>query len=229
MDAILNPISFDGQHLRPLNDATMRLLHFHECGDSFEDMDKDRGFFCMLVALSITGAPVENLATERPSGLLKQGIPHVPSFPAEGFILQNMQAFKHLRRISLCLDSPASAPDPRFPWILEAAALLEHLEISVTYDKLPGIRGVLTAPLKRDTFMNLRTLLLESARFAEEDIVNFLVRRAQSLVNVTLWDCSLIGDSTWKGVIQALAEAESVNHESFILKSPKDADIVAHL
>ncbi len=224
MDAILNPqISLDGQHFLPLSDAAMRLMQFHEGGDSVGFMCNNGGFFCMLAALIITGASVENLITERPQGLLKQGIPPVPPFTSVDLEMRSVKAFKNLRRISLCLDSPSSA-GPGFPSCLEAADQLEHLEISVTYASMPSLYGRLNLP-NGTSFMKLRTFVLESATFAKENIVEFLLRRAQSLIHVALWDCHLVEGGTWKAVVQALAEAESVKYESFILKSPKDDPI----
>lgn len=220
MDAVLNPLtSLNGQYPLLLSDAALRLMHFHEGGDSVGFVFNNGGFCCLLAALIITGASVESLITERPQSLLKQGIPAVPPFLSVYLEMRSVNEFKNLRRINLCLDSPRSGLGPAFPSCLEAADQLEHLEISVTY--MPRTDSRLTVLQNKTSFMKLHTLVLESATFTKEAIIEFLIRRARSLIRVALWNCQLVKRETWKAVVQALAEAEHVEYKSFILNTAR--------
>lgn len=222
MDAVLDPpISCDGQHLFSLSDAAMRLLEFPEGLIESGEFGNELGVFCMLEALAITGVPVENLVTERTSGLLKQGIQPVYRILADCFEHRFAKAFRHLRKISLCLDCPDSTFNRGLSTCLQRAEQLEHLEISETYlvESLTNELQIFAAPIR---FPKLHTLVLEKANLRKRNLSQFIVRHAASLTTVTLWDCYVSG--SWRDVIQALADAKDVHFESFILKSPRDEE-----
>ncbi len=216
-DAILGPLtSLDGQHFLPLSDAVMRLLGFLD-----GDTENCPGFYCILKALAITGTPVENLITERTSGLLKHGVQTMNPFSTEECERRFAKAFRHLRKISLCLDRHDSTFDCGLSRCLQAAEQLEHLEISETHvvESSDNQLQVLAAPIQ---FPKLHTLVLERTNIQSHNLTHFIVRHAPSLTSVALWDCYVSG--SWRDVIQALSEAKNVHFESFILKSPRDEE-----
>ncbi|KAF7506601.1 hypothetical protein GJ744_011638 [Endocarpon pusillum] len=220
MDAVLDPItSFDGQHLLPLSDSVMRLLRFPEGPIEPGKFTNCAGFFCMLEAVAITGVPVENLITERTSGLLKHGIQPVDPFLADDFEHRFAKAFRHLRKISLCLDCPDSTFNSGLHTCLQRAEQLEHFEISETHlvESLTNELQIFAAPIQ---FPKLHTLVLEKASLRTQNIRRFIVRHAPSLTTVALWDCYISG--SWRDAIQVLADAKNVHFELFILKSPRD-------
>ena len=222
MDTVLDPLtSFDGQHLLPLSDAVMRLLEFPERLIRRGILSNCVGFFCMLEALAITGVPVENLITERTSGLLKHGIQPVNPFLADDFEHRFAKAFRHLRKISLCLDCPDSTFNCGLYTCLQRAEQLEHLEISETHlvESLTNELQIFAAPIR---FPKLHPLVLEKANLRNQHLSRFIVRHAPSLTTVALWDCYISG--SWRDVIQVLADAKNVHFESFILKSPRDEE-----
>lgn len=217
------------RHALPLIDAAMRLLKFPKDITRSLEVPQDKGFFCVLRALAITGATVENLVTERATGLLKCGIQTTTPFSAVEFGNQFAQAFKHLRRLVLCLHWPEPNLGQGLSMCLLAADLLEHLEISVTSDNLllPTKKvEIFSISLQ---YRRLHTLVLERVEFSADEIVRFIQRQASSLVSVAMWECCLDGHGSWETVLQKLHERVDLHLQSFILKSPRDAEIIRRL
>jgi hypothetical protein len=232
IDAIVDPpVSSDGQHLLPLSDAAMRLLEFPGNDVPSVDAQDNGGFPCVLKALAISGAPIENLVTEPVPGLVKVGFRFrtpLTVFPKD-FEHTFAQAFRSLRRISICLDEPNQNCAMGFSRCLQAAEQLEHLELSITHNSMSFIIHENKVLPSLACFTKLHTLVLESVSFSAEAITSFIVRHGQSLNSVALWDCPLCEPDRWKDVVQALAEAEDLYLETFILKSPLDVEINEHL
>ena len=145
----------------PASDATFRVF-------SYVKSSPDHGFFTILRALGATGANVDMLVTERTMGLLKQGISLREFSGKTAFHQDYVQGFRHLRKISLCVDDNWEEASSANGWnvqdtalseCIRAAANLEHLELSLT---APVRRYLaLSCLLPFTSLPNLHTLVLE--------------------------------------------------------------------
>lgn len=215
----------------PENDINNLLLHFQK-NNILSKIPQISivGFFCMLAALSITKCPVENLVTERASGLVKQGVLSTEHHAVENFRYKFADAFTSLRKVCVCLQMPGSPDSATVLCCLQTARQLEHLEISFT-DYETYLLHDSESWLTCDSFPCLHTLVLEGLLCTGRAITRFIVHHANSLVSVALWDCKLwmCDEPSWKAVVEGLASAKTLQLESFILKSPKDAETLRHL
>lgn len=208
----------------PASDASLRIAEKY--------ISPEDGFFTVLRALAATGAAVDILVTERTANLLKQGISLRRFCRTELFYEPYSRGFRKLRKISLCVDD-RHWKDIALSECILAATNLEHLELSLTHKVPswhfpPGRCIPLHCLLPSAPLRNLSTLVLEGLHATAEEMASFLVLQAAILRHLTLWNIQLCADGLWKDVLAQLCACEDFHPESFILKSPEDADVRQH-
>jgi hypothetical protein len=215
----------------PASDASLRLGIFPDPLTS-----PDHGLFTILRALAATGANVPMLVTERTTGLLKQGVSSLKFSRREPFHQEYARGFQQLRKISLCVDDDWGLPsttsrveDTAISACIIAATHLEHLELSLTHkNTLNGTCLPLRCFLPYTALRKLHTLVLEGVHATAKEITSFLVLQAASLRHLTLWDVRLLADDLWEHVLAVLCVFKTFHLDSFVLKSPEDADVRQH-
>lgn len=110
---------------------------------------------------------------------------------------------------------------------IQAATNLEHLELSVTH-KLGGDCLPLRCLLPSTALRNLHTLVLEGIYATTREVTSFLVPQAASLRHLTLCNVELLAGDLWEHVLAVLCVCTAFHLDSFVLKSPKDADVYEH-
>jgi hypothetical protein len=215
----------------PASDASLRQLTLAEPSKS-----PDNGFLAILRALAATGADVNTLVTERTTGLLKHGI-SLNNFSKRTLFHQAyVRGFRQLRKISLRVDDDWS-PNPTTSKVQEtalsacflAATNLEHLELSLTHTSTSvGKCLPLRCLLPYAALHSLHTLVLEGVFATAKEITSFLVLQAASLRHLSLWNIQLLAGDLWEHVLAVLCVCKAFRLDSFVLKSPEDADVRQH-
>jgi hypothetical protein len=215
----------------PASDASLRLGIFPAPLES-----PDHGLFTILRALAATGANVPMLVTERTTGLLKQGVSLGKFSRRTLFHQAYARGFRQLHKISICVDDDwefrstgSTVDDTALSACILAATQLEHLELSVTHkNTLRGTCLPLRCFLPYTALRKLHTLVLEGIHATAKEITSFLVLQAASLRHLTLWKVELLAGDLWEHVLAVLCVFKAFRPDSFILKSPEDADVRQH-
>ena len=109
-----------------------------------------------------------------------------------------------------------------------AATNLEHLELSVTHDNMSGRCLPFRCLLPSTALRKLHTLVLEGIHATAKEVTSFLVPQAASLRHLTLCNVQLLADGLWEHVLAVLCDCTAFHLDSFVLKSPVDADVRQH-
>jgi hypothetical protein len=111
---------------------------------------------------------------------------------------------------------------------IQAATNLEHLELSVTHKNMVGSCLPLRCLLPKTALRNLHTVVLEGIHATAREVTSFLVPQAASLRHLTLCNVRLLADDLWEHVLAVLCDCMAFHLDSFVLKSPIDADVRQH-
>lgn len=146
-----------------------------------------------------------------------------------------MRGFGQLRKISLCVDDDwtndptgSKVQDTALSACIQAATNLEHLELSVTHKNTFGSCLPLRCLLPSTALRNLHTLVLEGIHATAREVTSFLIPQAASLRHLTLCNVQLLEDDLWEHVLAVLRDCTAFHLDSFVLKSPEDADVRQH-
>jgi len=111
---------------------------------------------------------------------------------------------------------------------IQAATNLEHLELSVTHKHISGCCLPLRCLLPSTALRNLHTVVLEGIQATAREVTSFLVPQGASLRHLTLYNVQLLADDLWEHVLAVLCNCTAFHLDSFVLKSPEDADVWQH-
>jgi hypothetical protein len=146
-----------------------------------------------------------------------------------------VRGFGHLRKVSLCVDdnwgndpTGSKAQDIALSAFILAASHLEHLELSVTHRNAAESCLPLRCLLPSTSLRNLHTLVLEGIRATAREMTSFLVPQATNLRHLALCNVQLLTDDLWEHVLAVLRDCTAFRLDSFVLKSPVDADVLQH-
>jgi hypothetical protein len=147
-----------------------------------------------------------------------------------------VRGFSQLRKVSLCVDDDlgndptgSKVQDTALSACIQAATSLEHLELSVTHKlNMSGSWAPLRCLLPSTTLHNLHTLVLEGIWATAREVTSFLVPQAASLRHLTLYNVRLVAGDLWEHVLAVLCVCTAFHLDSFVLKSPIDADVRQH-
>jgi hypothetical protein len=122
----------------------------------------------------------------------------------------------------------SKAQDTALSACILAATNLEHLELSVTHEIMFRSYLPLHCLLPSTALCNLHTLVLEGIHATATEVTSFLVPQAASLRHLTLCNVQLLAGDLWEHVLAILCDCTAFHLDSFVLKSPEDADVRQH-
>ena len=223
----------------PISDGVCRLLVHYDSDTQTPAL----GLSAMLETMvEHPESRIEALVTERITGLMKTGVP-ISFFrdTSNKYHFDRPAAFSNLRRISLAV---CNIPIEQTEYTIEekeiglfrnlaAAKKLESLHLSSTYGYIPPaaalhesiyraslrILGV-TDQASVSYWPNLKHLILESFAFEETKIYQLLHRHAETLRNLTLWNCSIRGNGTWPSLLHSVSQDPDIRFDALTIKAP---------